>query len=66
MGKYIKKSEQEKMFLDEVNEVGVIRLTCAVDGKFDYYMLQLANGRTRYWKTTDADFELKLRKVEVE
>ena len=62
----MKKIELEKMFLEEVNKVGVVKCISAVDGKFDYYMLILADGKTRYWKTQDADFELKLRKVEVE
>ena len=64
MSKYIKVSEQEKIFLNEVNKVGVIRFTCAADGKFDYYALLIANGQTRYWKTKDADFQSKLRIVE--
>ena len=66
MFKYIKKAEQEKLFLEEVNKIGVVKCISMVDGKYDYYMLILADGKTRYWKTQDADFELKLRKVEVE
>ena len=62
----MKKSELEKMFLEEVNKIGVVRGICMADGKFDYYALLLTNGQMRYWKTQDADFELKLRKVEVE
>lgn len=65
MSKYIKVSEQEKMFLEEINKVGVIRFTCAADFKYDHYALLLANGQTRYWKTKDSDFDLKLRMVEV-
>jgi hypothetical protein len=66
MSKYVTRKEQEKMFLEEVNKIGVVKCISMVDGKYDYYMLMLSNGITRYWKTKDSDFDLKLRKVEVE
>jgi len=66
MFKYITKAERDKLFLEEVNKIGVVKCINMVDGKYDIYAVLLANGKTRYWRTQDADFELKLRKVEVE
>lgn len=64
MGKYIKQSEQEKMFIDEINKIGVKSFIDMVEGKWDYYKIELINGNTRYWKTKDCkSFEEKLNIV---
>ena len=63
MSKYIKHAEAEKMFLEEINKVGVVSFICMAEGRFDYYQLKLANGRTRYWKAKNGDFESRLNMI---
>lgn len=64
MGKYIKVAEREKLFIEEINKIGIKSFIDMADGRWDYYKIELVNGKTRYWKTKDCgSFESKLRIV---
>lgn len=65
MLKYIKKALAEKMFLTEVNAIGIKNFAHMEYGRSEIYELRLANGVTRYWGTTNpAEFEKELRMVD--